>query len=193
MILTSSGQKVGFKEFKNLSCAEKRWVIFHPFVAKKAYKITMEAREISNELKNDTVLKGTGNGLQIDAFRHTYWMASLTQGIGWRKSKKLGRAHERGNYKSYKKGKKEDGVLPDKISSDMDLFNNNIGIEIGKKQNIINLKETIVQLVNTGNCKIIKMDKEGNYLDCEGLIISNEFLKGKWENTKCLVNSNEVY
>ena len=35
-------------------------------------------------------------------------------------------------YKSYKKGRHEDGNLPDKISSDMDLFNNRVGVQIGQ-------------------------------------------------------------
>jgi len=36
------------------------------------------------------------------------------------------------------------------------------------------------------------MDKEGSFIDCEGNIIPAESLKGKWENEKCLVSSNEA-
>jgi len=36
------------------------------------------------------------------------------------------------------------------------------------------------------------MDEKGNYLNCEGIILSTKNLKGKWENDKCLVNSDEV-
>ena len=37
---------------------------------------------------------------------------------------------------------------------------------------------------------IIKKDKNGNFLDCKGNIISAQELKGKWENNKCLVFSD---
>jgi len=143
-------------------------------------------------MKKDTILIGTGNAQQIDAFRHTYWMALLTQEIGWRKAKKLGLAHEKGNYKDYKKHRNEDGVIPDKISSDMDLYNNTVGIEIGKKTNQLGFAEQIILAIKAGKCKIIKMDVSGNYLDCDGNIIAPETLKGKWENNKCLTNSDEV-
>ena len=192
MILTSWGQEKRCQQFKKLSCAEKKWVVMHPFVAKKAHQITIDVRKTVEEIKMDSVLVGMGNALQVDAFRHTYWMALLTQKIGWRRAKKLGKAHEKGNYKMYKKGQKEDGALPDQISGEMDLFNNTIGIELGRKKDIENMKDIVIKTVKSGKCKIIKMDKVGNYLDCGGSIISNDLLKGKWENNKCLVNSNEI-
>ena len=36
-----------------------------------------------------------------------------------------------------------------------------------------------------------KKNKKGDYLTCEGEIISPESLKGKWQNNKCLIASNE--
>lgn len=36
------------------------------------------------------------------------------------------------------------------------------------------------------------MDEKGNFLDCDGNIIPNEYLKGKWENDKYLVGSDQV-
>lgn len=36
------------------------------------------------------------------------------------------------------------------------------------------------------------MDEKGIFLDCDGNIIPNEHLKGKWENNKCLVGSDKV-
>jgi hypothetical protein len=38
--------------------------------------------------------------------------------------------------------------------------------------------------------KIIKKDKKGYFLTCEGKIISTEELKTNWKNDKCLVSSN---
>ena len=172
---------------KEVSCPEKWWAVKHPFALKKAKKVTIETKKIVNQLKKDTILKGNGNGGQIDAFRHAYWMARLTQEIGHRRAKRLGKAHEKGNYKAFKKGKYEDGAIPDKISSDMDFFNNEVGIEIGKNTPVETTKEAVI---NAGECKVIKMNKQGNFLTCEGEIIPKETLIGKWENNKCLVSSD---
>jgi len=192
MIFTSLAQDSNFQNFKKLSTPEKCWVIWHPFVAKKAYRITKTARKATFKVEKDSVLVGTGNGDQVDAFRHAYWMAVLTSAIGERRSKKLGKAHEKGNYKDYKKRRKEDGVIPDKVSSEMDLYNNLIGIEIGKVTEITELKKVVIDAVKNGKCKIIKINSLGNNLDCEENVIPVENLKGKWENEKCLVDSNLI-
>lgn len=186
-----SAQESNLKKFRRLSGPEKCWVIFHPFVAKKALKVSEKTRLLTKEIQRNGVLKGYGNGGQIDAFRHTFWMATLTQEIGKKRARSLGRKHEKGNYKDYKKRRLEDGVIPDKISSEMDLFNNEVGIKIGTKSDDLNLKELIVEAVLKGNCKIIKKDTYDNFLDCDGIYIPIENLKGKWENKKCLVWSNE--
>lgn len=184
------GQNTTLGQFKKLSCPEKRWVIFHPFVAKKALKVSLEAREITDEIKQQKLLVGTGNGDQIDAFRHTYWMARLAQEIHWRKANRLGKAHEKGNYQQFKKGKLEDDVLPDKISSEMDLFNNEVGLNLGRLNKEKELKNEVLKLVNEGKCKIIKTDADGNFLDEKNNLIPLEELKGKWETRKVLVDSS---
>lgn len=191
VVFNISAQESNFKKFKQLSGPEKCWVIFHPFVAKKALKISEKTRRITKEIQQKKVLKGNGNGGQIDAFRHAFWMANLTQEIGKRRAKGLGKKHEKGNYKDYKKRRLEDGVIPDKISSEMDFFNNEVGIKIGEKSKLLELEKIVVDAVLKGNCKIIKKDAYDNFLDCEGNYISLESLKGKWENNKCLVWSNE--
>lgn len=184
------GQQTACKNFKKLSCPEKRWVLLHPFVAKKALQLSLEARTVTAELKQQKLLKGTGNGDQLDAFRHTYWMARLAQEIHWRKAKRLGKTHEKGNYRQFKKGKFEDDVLPDKISSEMDLFNNEAGITIGKLNPKSDTKQEVIKWVKEGKCKIIKTDANGNFLDEQNNMIPAEELKGKWENRKILVNSD---
>ena len=188
--IVSMGQETNFKKFKSLSGPEKCWVIFHPFVAKKTLIISEMARQETKDIISNSILKGNGNSGQVDAFRHTFWMANLTIEIGWRRSKRLGIAHEKGNYNDYKKRKNEDGAIPDKISSEMDLFNNNLGVYIGKTTAKKDLKDIVISAVKTGKCKIIKKDNDGNYLDCNGVILINEKMKGKWENDKCLVWSN---
>jgi len=186
-----SAQESNLNKFRRLSGSEKCWVIFHPFVAKKALIISEKTRIITKEIQQKNVLTGDGNGSQIDAFRHTFWMASLTQEIGKRRARSLGRKHEKGNYKDYKKRRLEDGVIPDKISLEMDLFNNEIGIKIGADSDALALEKEVVEAVLKGVCKIIKKDGSNNFLDCEGNYIPAENLKGKWENKKCLVWSNE--
>nr|WP_223265799.1 hypothetical protein [Vicingus serpentipes] len=159
-------------------------------MAKKALKVSQIARLKTDSIKTNNILKGVGNGDQLDAFRHTYWMASLTQIIGQRKAKRLGIAHEKGNKRDFKNGNKEEGSLPDKISSEMDLFNNEVGLKIGK-ESPKNLEQLIVKEIKKGSCKIIKKDENGNFLDCDANVISTESLIGKWDNKKCLVSSNE--
>ncbi len=192
--LKGVAQETKVNKFKKLSGPEKCWVLLHPFVANKALKLSEEARKVTKEVQKQEVLTDyfNGNGDQLDAFRHTYWMARLTQEIGWRRAGSLGKAHEKGNYKDFKKQRLEEGKLPDKASNDMDLFNNTIGIEVGKKSSKLDLKELIVELVKEGKCKIIKVDSKYNYLDCEGKVIPKDSLIGKWENDKCLMWSNEV-
>jgi hypothetical protein len=188
---TVFSQKSNWKKFRELSGPEKCWVILHPFVAKKALIVTEEARGATKEIMQEKLLKGNGNGGQVDAFRHAFWMANLTLNIGSNKSKRLGNAHEKGNYKKYKKSKLEDGVIPDKVSSEMDYFNNEVGIDIGEMTTDFDLKGTVVEAVKSGKCKIIKTDEFGAFLDLDGKIIPVEQSKGKWENDKCLVDSNQ--
>ena len=88
-----------WKQFKKLSSPKKIWVLFHPFKANKALMVSKEAYRIADSIKKSPLLDGDASGGQVDAFRHAFWMASLTAEIGWRKARKLGVAHEKGNYK----------------------------------------------------------------------------------------------
>ncbi|MBE7651663.1 DUF6973 domain-containing protein [Tenacibaculum finnmarkense] len=184
-----------WKKFKKLSSAKKIWIIFHPFKAKKAQQISKKAYRVADSIKKSPVLDGDGSGGQVDAFRHAFWMASLRQEIGKNAARSLGKAHERENYQTYKKRKLEDGVIPDKIATTMDLFNNNIGLSLTKKGVITPKKALIYKVINAvkaGRLKIIKKDANGNFLTCNNTPISEKSLKGKWENNKCLVNSNHI-
>lgn len=179
-----------------ISCPEKRWAIFHPFIAKKSYSLTKEALHITDSIKNTNCLDGDISGGQVDAFKHAYWMALLAQHIKYRKALKLGKAHEKGNHKSFKKNiKKGIQTSHDQKSSEMDLWNNEKGIEIGqefKGNNLIIIQETIIDSILSGKMKIIRKNSSGQYLDCEGNVIPKDHLVGKWENEKCLVNSNQI-
>ncbi len=193
VVLSTSGfsQSSSLGKFRKLSGAEKCWVLFHPFVAKKALKISEDTRRVTKEVMEEKLLKGKENGDQIDAFRHTYWMAYLTLEIGAKKARSLGKAHEKGNYRDYKKRKLEDGIMPDKIGSDMDFFNNEVGIDIAETTTEFDLQGTVISAIKNGKCKIVKTDGFGNFLDCAGSILHKDELKGRWKNDKCLVWSDE--
>ncbi|OSY88966.1 hypothetical protein WH52_04705 [Tenacibaculum holothuriorum] len=195
LFLVSIGSfgQTNWQKFKNLSGPKKMWVFFHPFKAKKALNVSREANRVSDSIKNSPLLDKDGAGGQVDAFRHAYWMACLRQEIGESAARSLGKAHEKENYQTYKKRKLEDGVIPDKVSSEMDLFNNEIGLSLAIKGNKTSQKGLVYRIINaikSGKLRVIKKDKKGRFLTCDGALISKEKLKGKWENDKCLVKSN---
>jgi len=188
-----SQNESSFKKFRQLPCPEKCWVMKHPFVARKAWKLTQQSLHVTDSILSCGIIGKDANGGKVDAFRHAYWMAILSQKIGRRRALSLGKAHEKSNYRDYKKHRKEDGTVPDKISSEMDLWNNKLGIDLGdtyKKTDNKNMQEIIIQSINLGMLKIIKKNQSGQFLDANGNIIDPKELKGKWENNKCLVNSN---
>jgi hypothetical protein len=199
LVLTSTVSAQNNKSksnFGKISCPEKRWVIFHPFIAKKTYNLTRYTQSVADSIKNTNILDGDINGGQVDAFKHAYWMATLSQNIKWKKALKLGKAHEKGNYKSHKKGARK-GLKEthDKISSDMDMWNNHRGIEIGralKESDRIIIQQMVIDSIHAGKMKIIKKNSSGHYLDCSGNLIPADSLSGKWENVKCLVPSNSL-
>jgi hypothetical protein len=182
-----------FKSFFDLSCPKKVWVLLHPFKAVKSLEISKEANRVADSIKKTNLLDGDASGGQVDAFRHAYWMARLQQKIGKRAARALGKAHEKTNYQQYKNRLLEDGEAPDKVSSDMDLYNNEIGLSLTQK-GISHPKDgliyTIVNAILAGKLKVIKKDTNRNYLSCDDKLITQKELKGKWKNNKCLMDSN---
>ncbi|PWG05950.1 DUF6973 domain-containing protein [Polaribacter aquimarinus] len=187
--------QTGLKDFFKLSPPKRTWVLFHLFKAKKALKTSLKANKIADSIAKTNLLDGDKSGGQVDAFRHAYWMAILRQEIGKSAARSLGKAHEKENYLTFKKNKLEDGVVPDEISSTMDLHNNKEGLKLITRRSKISQKGLIFRIINAihqGRMKIIKKDKKGNFLTCDGKIISKESLKGKWKNNKCLMASNNI-
>lgn len=181
------------QSYSLLSKPERIWVVFHPFKAKKAYQISREALNTSDSIAKTNIIGKDINGGQLDAFKHSFWMATSAQRIGKNAALSLGRAHEKGNYQTFKKGQLEDGILPDKPASDMDLFNNQVGVTVGKEYNKASKKQIINHLIDSirhGKLRMLKKDNAGSFLDCQGKIIGKGDLKGKWENKKCLIPTN---
>ncbi len=191
---TMSARQSKCAAFRKLSRPEKCWVLFHPFSAGWAWTITEHVRNVSEGLVNDSILDGDNNGGQVDAFRHTYWLACLSQSMRWKKALRLSEAHEKGNYLSFKKGRLEDAVLPDSVASAMDRYNNRLGSEIGCRNKEISrdsLKVLVIQMILEGNARIIAKNKQGDFLDAEGNILNMELFKGRWNIPKCLLPSSK--
>lgn len=190
--LFSAAQKSKTRQFFSLSGPEKRWVLFHPFIATKAHSISSLALEYTARHKNDQGLDGDPHDGMLDAFRHAFWMAMLVQEIPERKARSLGNAHEKGNKRDYRRKRLEEGVLPDEKSSEMDYLNNEIGIRLGK-ENIGATADSIAFIIRKetiqGHLWKLKKDFNGNYTDCQGNLLSAEELQS-WKNNKCLVPSN---
>lgn len=182
-----------WSKFWHLSCAEKKWVFFHPFIAKSVFNISQIAIETTQTLMGDTSLDGDMNGGQLDAFRHAFWMALITKKHGTKKAILLGKAHEKGNYQFFKKNKLEEGSLPDFESSQMDYLNNDVGIEIGNSYNFISndeLKIIIIDMIKEGKLFVLKKDKTGNFIYCDSTYMQSH--KKQWVKGKCIVKSNIV-
>ena len=182
------------QSYTRLSPPEKGWVVFHSFKAKKAFVITKEAQQLADSIARQDLIGNDNNGGRLDAFKHSFWMARLTQGIGERAALSLGKAHEKGNYITYKKSDLEDGLLPDMQSTDMDLHNNDIGNRIGikfRKASKMVLIQKVLDSLQSGNLRILDKDSQGNFLDCQQNRIPLDSLKYKWDTKKCLVPSNQ--
>lgn len=181
------------QKFKSLSSSEKCWVLRHPFRAKKAMRISNRALVLADSMRKSSTLDGDWNGGQVDAFRHSLWMAMLTDDIGWRNARGLGRAHEKGNITDFNKGRLEDGEIQDKAASEMDTWNNAQGIRLAKEMRHASEKsyvKAVIEAILIGEMKKVKKDSEGVSLDINGHFIPEHLWRGKWENKRRLVPSN---
>ena len=162
MPLFSFGQKDKSSKMGKISRPEKCWAVSHPFIVKKTFRLTKEALKVVDSILVSTVLTGSMSGGQPDAFKHAYWMALLSQNISARKAYKLGKAHEKGNYITYKKAKRKGlSDLHNELASEMDMWNNKKGIEIGIANNdvpTIQLQQIVIDSVLTGAMRIIIND-----------------------------------
>lgn len=195
MISISSYAQSDFQKFKRLSRPKKTWVFFHVFKAKKALAISKEANRVADSINKTTNLDNDPSGGQVDAFRHAYWMARLHQEIGKSAARSLGKKHEKENYLMFKSYQLEEGVRPDACSKRMDLFNNEVGLTLTRKNDIVsskNLTRKTIEAIKQVRMKVIKKNKAGQFLTTDNKIIDPQSLKGKWENNKCLVRSNYI-
>lgn len=109
---------------------------------KKAISATQE------RYKNLEAVVHNGNG---DAFRHAIWNFGMTNDVGADFAKKWSDAHEYG------------AVVNNPIERSMDLYNNSIGINLGKNNPTVLLTSTFANLtqqqVRAGKMKVISNGK----------------------------------
>ncbi len=163
------------------------WAISHPFIAKKVLKLTKIAIKITDSLEKNKILSDKSGG-NLDAFKHSYWMALLSQNIKSKKAYRLGVIHEKINYHQYKRN----CYSQDSTASLMDLKNNEVGISYGEKYKEISkneLIEIIISAIRNGELYRLKKDKHGNYLDCDDNIIDIKKEKA-WNKRKCIEKTN---
>ena len=180
------------QSFRSLSHYEKCWVITHPFAALKVKKISKKCYAVYNRQDTKIQLDTFSNGGQLDAFRHSFFMAAYAQKVKAKKLRKLGIAHEKANYKQFLNSEFEEGEIPDSLSTVMDLKNNETGLNLGKahkKETLDTLKKIVIMEIKNGNMVIMKRDKSGAYLDCNGYNISLREQPKQWQVPKCLVSS----
>ena len=176
-----------------VSSPEKWWVIWHPFKAKRALDISLTTLKITDSVGKTGMIGKDINGGHLDAFKHCYWMFALTQEIGNQAALKLGMAHEKGTFRTFKKCKLEDGHLPDGPAYEMDLYNNKIGASLAKEETAldeIQKVHLVIQALKAGELRILKK-KGSDFLNCDGRVIPPDSLRGKWYNDKCLVPSDQ--
>ena len=171
---------------------ERRWALWHPFSALKVKRVTVRCNALVMRINLKSELDSFSNGGLLDAYRHGFYMAAYTQKIKVPKLRKLGKAHEKSNYRQFLKSKKEDGEVADSLSSIMDLFNNELGFKIGtnnKKESLDRLSIKVIEEIKEGNALVMKRNNTGAYLDCDGNLIDFKKYNGVWNVPKCLILS----
>jgi hypothetical protein len=183
---------------QKISRPELRWAFFHPVAAIKVKCISKKCKRIYEEKakSNNSALDQFSSGGKLDAFRHVFYMSAFARKVKVKKLRKLGMAHEKGDYRAFLKSKREFGELPDSVATEMDLANNEIGFQIGIKNRKVKLDKLLdaaSEAITGGKAVIMKRNAQGKYLDCEGKILDIEKYHGQWNIPKCLVSSDFVY
>lgn len=186
---------VSHAQLPRVTRSEAAWALLHPFAAIKLKRISREVSRVYQLEKHKPPLDGLDNGGTSDAYRHAFFMAGFAQHIGTRKLRRLGRAHEKANYRNFKKHRREEGELADSLSMVMDLWNNELGFELGSSQRYITLQELsahVIRAIQNGEARIMRRNNQGSYLDCNGNVLDIEQFKDQWQVPKCLVPSGPV-
>jgi hypothetical protein len=193
MLLAVLGNFTCFAQ-QPVSRYEFRWAVLHPVAALKIKKQLPKALATYNIMKKSGLPDTYNSGGKLDAFRHVYTMAFLARSIKPRKLRKLGKAHEKGNKRQFKKGKQEEGERLDSLACEMDLRNNELGFAIGLANQAASdslLKELVLQAIGDGKAWYLKRNARSEYVDCAGKPLDPALYRESWYVPKCLVRTNE--
>lgn len=179
------------KEIINsMSVKDKFWAVKNYSSLKKAQKISFGVLSVMDSLNKENFLGGNKEGGVFDAFRHIYWMYSLSIEIGEKKARRVGEIYEK--YNRYLFEKK--GVLGyDSVGMSMDLFNNELGINLSNEQIADSLIfNKIVDIIHLGKAKVVKKNTLQESLDKNNNPIPEDIWRKYWVNDRILVNSNYI-
>jgi hypothetical protein len=110
------------------------------------------AGHFAREKARSTFDDGDVGGLR-DAFRHSYWNATMTRAVGVALAKSWGDAHENG----YPENRATAGS---KLLSDMDFFNNDVGRRTAQRAEVADadLTRTLVLAIERGDLLAVRYD-----------------------------------
>ncbi|MCD4680190.1 MAG: hypothetical protein K8S00_07365 [Bacteroidales bacterium] len=129
-----------------------------------------------------------------DAFRHTIWNAMNARDIGADDAEPFATLHERGSNPA------NDPNDPsyDPVAIEMDLYNNQVGREIGEANPDATDEELaglVLGSLNSGELKIIKQNDIGEPVDNEGRVITDnteKVITTKWHPPLAIPKETEV-
>ena len=178
--------------FQSMNIQNKIWAVANAKTLTKALDISEKVLQTMDSLYQAKNFETNVEGSKYDAFRHVFWMYSLSSEIGKTKSRKIGVIYE--DYNEYVFLTKPLSGY-DFAGRTMDEYNNEVGLylfsKIGK-QETEEVFENIKDLISKGYAKIIAKDKNQNSLDKNNKIIPEEQWKKEWKNNRYLINSNVV-
>ena len=176
------------KIYESMKTKDKIWCLNNLSSVLIAKEISEEVMFTMDSLNQISYLGGNSEGGVFDAFRHIYWMYSLSNEIGPKKAKRIGEIYENyGEYmfnNSYMSGY-------DSVGRVMDLFNNDIGISLSKEKIPYSLIfNEIDNILRDGRAKVVKKNDLGESLDIDGNVIQDTIWKQTWQNNRILINSS---
>jgi hypothetical protein len=163
VISQGSAAIVGFLASQGMKTTEIKAVLDHPVGTALIYD--QSNREIAENFAVESGLPGNHNG-EADALRHALFNALNTQTAGEETAKALGDAHE------------EDRPQQPAGEKEMDLFNNEVGRQLGKDNPDATPKRLTKMLID----KIVK--GELKVLDSNGNLVNSSADKKKAEEAK---------
>lgn len=178
---------------KRISKYEVLWAFKYPISAckiKKQWPMVMRHYEL---VKQSKVLDTLENGGKMDAFRHVYVMAYLINYVKEEKLRKLGIAHEKGNYHQFIKHQLEFSERPDSLACIMDLRNNEVGFDLKKALTCFkpdSLANIVIKQIHLGKAWYLKRNEQKNYVSCENETINLSLYTNNWFIPKCLIPTN---